>query len=441
MKKKFATRAISLTVTSALAVSLAACGSSKEGSEGNGSGSKSPVTLTLLSHYAGAQDEKLKPYVDMWNKDHPDIQVKLEPVDFGELLKTIQAKQTAGQVADIMHVYSLWGGQLTKNKVLAEPPADVTDDIKKNYPDASIKGASIAGKVYGFPTEVNAYALFYNKKMLKDAGFDNPPKTWDEMYNMAKAITKKDASGKITQQGFGFARGYASIVDQPFMSLMATAGGQLISDDLKKAQLDSDAGKKTMDYAAKFYKDGIADVSFSVSKTFPAEQTAMTIQAGWYAGSLQGTMKDAYKNIGAAPLPSPDGSKKGSVAYTWMWGVNNKSKHQKEAWEFLKWFNTVSVKDGLTPEGSFLLDAFNSLSTRKSDLDAKPIKDKLADDAVLKTFVDALNYAIPEPNPAAGTEIQDILFKQIEATWTGQATTDAAVQAAQKDIQAKLAAE
>lgn len=441
MKKKFAARAISLTVTSALAVSLAACGSSKEGTEGSGSGSKSPVTLTLLSHYAGAQDEKLKPYVDMWNKEHPDIQVKLEPVDFGELLKTIQAKQTAGQVADIMHVYSLWGGQLTKNKVLAEPPADVADDIKKNYPDASVKGASIAGKVYGFPTEVNAYALFYNKKMLKDAGFDNPPKTWDEMYNMAKAITKKDASGKITQQGFGFARGYASIVDQPFMSLMATAGGQLISDDLKKAQLDSDAGKKTMDYAAKFYKDGIADVSFSVSKTFPAEQTAMTIQAGWYAGSLQGTMKDAYKNIGAAPLPSPDGSKKGSVAYTWMWGVNNKSKHQKEAWEFLKWFNTVSVKDGLTPEGSFLLDAFNSLSTRKSDLDAKPIKDKLANDAVLKTFVDALNYAIPEPNPAAGTEIQDILFKQIEATWTGQATTDAAVQAAQKDIQAKLAAE
>lgn len=441
MKKKFATRAISLAVTSALALSLAACGSGKEGAEGNGSGSKGPVTLTLLSHYAGAQDEKLKPYVDMWNKDHPDIQVKLEPVDFGELLKTIQAKQTAGQVADIMHVYSLWGGQLTKNKVLAEPPADVADDIKKNYPDASVKGASIAGKVYGFPTEVNAYALFYNKKMLKDAGFDNPPKTWDEMYNMAKAITKKDASGKITQQGFGFARGYASIVDQPFMSLMATAGGQLISDDLKKAQLDSDAGKKTMDYAAKFYKDGIADVSFSVSKTFPAEQTAMTIQAGWYAGSLQGTMKDAYKNIGAAPLPSPDGSKKGSVAYTWMWGVNNKSKHQKEAWEFLKWFNTVSVKDGLTPEGGFLLDAFNSLSTRKSDLDAKPIKDKLANDAVLKTFVDALNYAIPEPNPAAGTEIQDILFKQIEATWTGQATTDAAVQAAQKDIQAKLAAE
>lgn len=435
--KKVATRAVCLTVTSALAVSLAACGSSKSGSEG--SDSNKPVTLTLLSHYAGAQEEKLKPYVDMWNKEHPNIQVKLEPVDFGELLKTIQAKQTAGQVADIMHVYSLWGGQLTKSKVLAEPPVDVVEDVKKNYPEASIKGASVGGKIYGFPTEVNAYALFYNKRLLQEAGFSSPPKTWDDMYNMAKALTKKDASGKITQQGFGFARGYASIVDQPFMGLMATAGGQLISDDLQKAQLDSEAGRKTMEYAAKFYRDGISDVSFSVSKTFPAEQTAMTIQAGWYAGSLQGTMKDAYKNIGAAPLPSPDGSKKGSVAYSWMWGVNGKSKYQKEAWEFLKWFNTVSIKDGLTPEGNYLLEAFNSLSTRKSDLDAKPIKDKLASDSVLKTFVDALNYALPEPNPAAGTEIQDILFKQIEATWTGQATPEAAVQSAQKDIQAKLA--
>jgi multiple sugar transport system substrate-binding protein len=435
---KFASRAASIALASALAVGLAACGSGKD--QGLGGDGK-PVTLTLLSHYAGPQEEKLKPYVDMWNKDHPDIQVKLEPVDFGELLKTIQAKQTAGQVADIMHVYSLWGGQLTKSKVLAEPPADVVEDVNKNYPEASIKGASIGGKVYGFPTEVNAYGLFYNKRLLKEAGFDNPPKTWDELYDMAKALTKKDASGNIVQQGFGFVRGYASIVDQPFMALMATAGGQLISDDLKQAQLDSEAGRKTMEFAAKFYKDGIADVSFSVSKTFPAEQTAMTIQAGWYAGSLQGTMKEAYANIGSAPLPSPDGKTQGSIAYSWMWGVNNKSKHQQEAWEFLKWFNTVAVKDGLTPEGAFLLDAFNSLSTRKSDLEAKPSKDKMADDAVLKTFIDALNYAKPEPNPSAGAEIQDILFKQIESTWTGQTTPEAAVQAAQKDIQAKLGAE
>jgi multiple sugar transport system substrate-binding protein len=167
----------------------------------------------------------------------------------------------------------------------------------------------------------------------------------------------------------------------------------------------------------------------------------MTIQAGWWAGSLKGVMKDAYANVATAPLPSPDGQKKGSLAYTWMWGVNSKSKHQKEAWEFLKWFNTVAVKDGVTPEGSFLLNAFNSISSRKSDLEAAPIKDKLANDQVLKTFIDALNYATPEPNPAAGVEIQDILFKQIENVWTKQTTPDAAVQAAQKEIQAKLSAE
>ncbi|GIP38514.1 sugar ABC transporter substrate-binding protein [Paenibacillus sp. J31TS4] len=429
-------RSVSLMTVSALAVGMAAC--SSDAGKGKSSG---VVTLTLLSHYAGPQEEQLKPYIDQWNKENPNIQVKLEPVDFGELLKTISAKQTAGKVADIMHVYSMWGGQLGKSKVLADPPADVVEDIKSNYPEAAVKGSSIGGKVYGYPTEVQAYALFYNKKLLKDAGYDNPPRTWDEMYSMAKKMTKKDASGKIEVQGFGFNRGYASIVDQPFLSLLATAGGTLLSDDMKKAQLDSDTAKKTLEYTAKFYTDGISDLSISVGKSFPAEQTAMTIQAGWWAGTLAGTMKDLYANVGTAPIPSPDGQTKGSLAYTWMWGVNSKSKNQKEAWAFLNWFNTKPIKDGLTPEANFLLDAFNSVSSRKTDLNAQKLKDKLASDTVLKTFTDALQYAKPEPNPAAGAEIQDILYKQIESVWSGQTTAQQALPLAQKDIQAKLAAD
>ncbi|CAH0121195.1 putative ABC transporter-binding protein [Paenibacillus sp. CECT 9249] len=417
-----------------LMIATAACGGNKETGA-----KKGKVTLALLSHYAGSNEEKLKPYIDEWNKANPDIQVKLTPVEFEQLLPTIMSKQTAGQVADIVHVYALWGGQLIKNKVLADAPDDVVTDVKANYPDAAVRGASLNGKVFGYPTEVQTYGLFYNKKLLKEAGFDNPPATWDELLAMAEKINRKDGSGKTLVQGFGFQRSYAGIVDQPFMALMATAGGTLLSEDLTTAQANSDAAKKTLELYSKIYgNNGISDIGINPTKAFGTEQVAMTVGAGWWAGSLKTLMKENFANVGAAPLPSPDGTAQGSLAYTWAWGVNSKSKHQEEAWKFLKWFNTEAFKDGMTAEGSFLLDAFNSISTRKSDLESAPIQEKLKTDPIMKVFTDALDYAVHEQNPPTGSEIQNILYREIENMWAGKTTPEEAAENANRDIQAKL---
>ncbi|WP_178022949.1 ABC transporter substrate-binding protein [uncultured Paenibacillus sp.] len=408
-------------------------------SSGNNASSSSKVTLTLLSHYTGENEKFIQPYIEQWNQENPDIQVKLTPVEFDQLLSTMMTKQTAGQVADIVHTYTLWGGQLSKNKVLAPAPDDVAADIRENYPASAVAAATIDGKVVGYPTEVQAYGLFYNKKLLKEAGFDQPPKTWDELLQMASAIEQKDKNGKTTVQGFGFLRGYAGKVVQPFMGLLATAGGTLLSEDMSKPNLDSDAAKQTIDLYSKIYgSGGISDIGFETTKAFGAGQVAMTIEAGWWAGSLKTLMKDGFADVGAAPLPSPDGQTQGSLAYTWAFGVNSKSKHQEAAWKFLKWFNSVNVKNDMTPEGNFLIEGFNTVSARKTDLASKTIQDKLAADPIAKTFSDALQVASPEQNPATASEIQDILYKQIENMWAGKATKEEVLESVQKDIQAKL---
>jgi multiple sugar transport system substrate-binding protein len=415
-----------------LTTSMVACSSSGKKDEG-------PVTLTMLTHYVAATENFIKPYIDQWNKENPNIQVKLEGVEFDSLLSTIMTKQTAGQGADINHIYSLWAGQLNKNGVIADPPSSVIDKIKENYPDSAAKGASVNGKIYGYPTEVQPFVLYYNKRLLKEKGFDNPPATWDQTLEMAKAIEQKDASGNTKIQGFGFIRSWPAIAYHPFVALMATAGGKFIENG--KVNLDSDAAKKTMDFYSKVYgKNGITNMGIDVMKSFGVGQTSMAINAGWWAGTLKDTMKDAYKDIGTAPIPSIDGKTKGSVAYTWAWSVNKKSTHQEAAYKFLTWFNTVPIKNGMTAEGNFLLEAFNTLSTNKVDAQTETIKSKLATDQNVKVIYDALQYATPEPNDAAGAEIQTILFKQLDSVWSGQKSGEDALKSAQQDIQAKLSA-
>lgn len=48
-------------------------------------------------------------------------------------------------------------------------------------------------KVYAIPYNAYGMGLGYNIQMLKDAGFDHAPTTWDELRTMAKALTNRDA--------------------------------------------------------------------------------------------------------------------------------------------------------------------------------------------------------------------------------------------------------
>lgn len=415
--------AVLLTVT--MVIGLAGCGSS----DSDQSSSKDGVVhLSIMTHYSQQQKTELDKYINEWNQTHPKIQVKHKSIaDFTQLLPTIMAKQTSGQQADILHVYSLWGGQLDENNVFDTPPEDVQKSIKENYPSAAVKGSTVNNKLLGYPSEVETYALYYNKKLLKEAGYTKPPKTWDELYQMAKAMTKRDSSGKLQVEGFGMKPSNdASGVVHPYLSLLHSAGGYFINDQGTKTGLDSKVGLKTLQFQQKFIDNKVTDTSVNVAKAFPSENVAMAIGAGWWQGSLKMIMQDKFKHVGIAPMPSPDGKKQGTVSYSYFYGVNSKSEHKKEAWKFLKWLNSKPQKNGATAEGKFLLTQ-GIIPARKSDIQAL---DKELGTANNKPFIDALNYATPEPNPLPGENVKSLLQAEIESSWSREETPKQAIKKA-----------
>ena len=64
-----------------------------------------------------------------------------------------------------------------------------------------VKAMERDGQYMALPTAVRSLALFYNTQLFEEAGIDGPPKTLDELVETAKALTKKDAAGNITQVG------------------------------------------------------------------------------------------------------------------------------------------------------------------------------------------------------------------------------------------------
>lgn len=395
------------------------------------------VTLTFLSHY-GSEPFKsgFGDLVSEWNKDNPDIQVKMQTVDFGDLLTTLNVRQSGGQGADIVSSYALWGGQLLANKVLAAPPDDVAADISQNYSKAAVDAVTTGdGQVLGYPTEFNTYVLFYNKKLLAGAGFAQAPTDWDSLLNAAKATTKKDSSGNYLVQGLSVIQDGDNHTVHPFLSLLDAAGGSFLNPDGSSA-MDATA-QKTMQLESELATSGATDTSILPTKAFGSGGVAMAIQAGWWVGSLKQELGDAYsETVGTAPVPGPKAGDVGSLAYSFFTGVNSGSKHQKEAWKFLTWLNTHQTSAGTTALGDFLASQ-GLIPPRTSDADALGPK-YLAADPNLAPIYDAAAYAMAESNAANAYEAKTATNNSLTDILVNKAPVPQTLQALNTEIDGQL---
>jgi multiple sugar transport system substrate-binding protein len=315
----------------------------------------------------------------------------------------------------------LWGGQLAANGVLDRPPANVTQDIAENYSTAAAAAVTSGnGQVFGYPTEFNTYVLFYNKKLLADAGYDKPPSDWAQLKEIAEKTTKKDSSGNYQVEGLSLIQDGDNQTAHPFLSLLNAAGGKFLGANGDSA-LD-DKAKSVMQLEADLAKSGATTTSIKPTNTFPTNGVAMAIQASWWIGSLKEQMKGGYANVGTAPVPGPQAGEKGSLAYAFFTGVNARSKHKQQAWEFLTWLNSHKNNEGVTGMGDFL--ATNGLiPPRKADADILGSKLQAADPNLTPIY-QAASYAMAESNAANGYKAKTSLHNALSRILVNHAPVD-----------------
>src|SRR5579884_4286885 len=170
-----------------LVLVLAACGGS--GSAGPSSSSK--VAITYLTHWSGPQVDQLHAAIAAYEKINPNVTINVRTVPFGNLLTTITTQGGSESGPTIMGIYNLWMPQLVQNGLLAQAPDSYAQDIKNSYSQNVVSAVQVDGKTYGYPNEVDLYALNYNKALFKQAGISDPPKTWDELITDAQKLTKR----------------------------------------------------------------------------------------------------------------------------------------------------------------------------------------------------------------------------------------------------------
>ena len=392
-------------------------------------------TITVAAHYTAEQMRPLDACYRAYEKLHPDIRIVYQQSAITDFLQTVMTARLAGTSPDIYSVYSQWSGQMTDAGLLAPPPKPVLDFVADAYVPNTIDGARAKRKLWGIPAEISTYLLVYNKKLFHDVGVEAPPKTWDELREIAKKITKRNAQGNITTAGYAFGPTVANAV-HPYFSLLLSQGTTPFKPDAAGSNLASPQSQTVLDQMAKLFADGSAAPGVVV-RDFPSGTVGMEIIANWFKDTLRQGFGDQFDaTVGVAPIPSPNSDWK-TFQYSFFWAVDQRSRNKDQAWDLLRWLNTPQTIGARSCTGEMLLQ-MGGLTGNKADIAASASE---LNDAFSRPYVDAIasGRAVALPNLIRMTEIQQTLRGIIEKSWSGALTPAQAARQADREVAPLLA--
>jgi multiple sugar transport system substrate-binding protein len=392
-----------------------------------------PVTVKVLTMDQAAMSvDDMNAVAKEFMAANPDIKIEMTYVPY----ENVHDKFVTGMAAkppayDVVMVDVVWYDEFVKAGYLADVSSKITPDMKTKVFPSAWNVVSRGGKTYGMPWLLDTKYLFYNIDMLKQAGFDKPPATWEELTTMAKAIKeKKLADYPIV---WSWKQAEAAICD--FTALLYGNGGKFL-DDAGKPAFNNEKGVAVLDWMKKSIDDGltnpasVSDLEGDVLNVFNSGKAAFALN--WLfmydVANFDTTQSQVTGKVGITTIPvfqgmagtlksaSVDGSSGFSVAAT--------SPNVDAAWKYVEYLNSEAVQMKYSakqlPIWSTAYEGAN-LKTLEAATRSNPV--------TVPMFAEQFKYAVLRPNISYYMEGSTDLQLALQLALTGQKTSKEALDA------------
>lgn len=214
MKKRVISSILTLSMTAA---ALAGCGGSSDGTSTQAQSTAAQAdagaqaqeaevsgdveTITFWYNNTGDEAKVYEEAVAAYNASQSKY--KVEGLSVTDAQKLIVA-MSSNEAPDVIKISNQTVIQYTKNGLL-ESVQDLVEQEGYDtsiYSEQALEANRVDGALYALPLDAYTIQMFYNKTLLEEVGYTEPPKTMEEMYEMALKATKLDDSGNIDVLGY-----------------------------------------------------------------------------------------------------------------------------------------------------------------------------------------------------------------------------------------------
>jgi len=290
--------------------------------------------LVILDTGGGTRPDLIEDLVQMFQSQHPGVEVLVERRGVWETLEQAVIRIAAGNPPDLV-----WASVSAIEGYAAQGVAqDLTPWIERDAWDVGglhpelVQGyqSYFPGEQIALPFTFQHHTLYYNGSLFDASGLARPARDWhwDEFVNIASTLTQ-DRSGDGVPDQYGVDSGWWNPTF--YVPLLESFGGRVYNDDRSKSALLHPDTVRAFEALDDLINLGYAAVS-NVGGLRSSGALGM-----WYGISYGITdyIEQLDYDWGITPLPREKGGQGIGIGDNGFW-IPKASNNKDLAWEFLK---------------------------------------------------------------------------------------------------------
>jgi len=303
--------------------------------------------ITLWGHNNPAFMEATKTVISRFEAQNPDIKINYQVFPYSDFNQKMTIATATGTGPDVSQCWGEYVPRYIDARAVAPVPEWVIskEEFEKVIYEPS-RGAITSGdKFYGIPLEFNVgdNGIVINWEMFDEAGIPHrAPKSWDELIEWAKKLTKYDSKGNVIRCGFA----YTAPDQLTFMmtKIIRQLGGDIRAKDGLHFDVNNQIAYRAMSFLVdltKKYKVNSVDICYNGEGSYPHEVfgkrlAAMADCGPWVIAVLKTELPEfnfGYVNdphFGEAPYFYAENG--------WTMIVLEGSSYKEESFKFIKSF-------------------------------------------------------------------------------------------------------
>ena len=300
-------------------------------------------TLTFWTF--GREGEAMQALLAPFEQAHPQIDVRVQQLPLSAAHQKLLTAYAGGSMPDLMQLGNTWLPEMVALDAVEPLDARIAGSTvirPADYFDSIWATNRLDGHTYGVPWYVDTRLLFYRVDLLRQAGFDHPPRDWAEWRRMLAALSDPAAHR------------YGILLPtneyEQLMSLALEQPDPLLRDGNRYGNFESAGFKRALTFYVDTFRLHQAPAISNVVAGNPWEEFGRGVYAfyfsgPWNIGEFRSRLPaDAQASWDTAPLPGPDGPPGTGAAGGASLVIFRGSAHKDAAWALVQYLSEPAVQ-------------------------------------------------------------------------------------------------